>query len=129
MASSLSTLANNLSEVIHKIKCKYWYNDRKCETCRIKCKYCDCYLEYINFKDDLIEYKCVSCNKIYQQKFDEKLKERFLNTYKFSNHVNNKLLRKGVYPSAYMNNREKFNETSLPEKEDFLQPLKCGRYY
>ena len=132
MASSLSTLANNLSEVIHKIKCKYGYNDKKCETCRIKYKYCDCYLEYINFKDDLIEYKCVSCNKSYQQKFDEKLKERFFNTYKFSNHDNNKfivLLRKGVYPSAYMNNGEKFNETSLPEKEDFLQPLKCERYY
>ena len=37
----------------------------------------------------------------YQQKFDEKLKGRFFNTYKFSNHGNNKfilLLRKGVYP-------------------------------
>ena len=33
--------------------------------------------------------------------FNEKLKERFFNTYKFSNHDNNKfilLLRKGVYP-------------------------------
>ena len=48
-----------------------------CETCRIKYKYCDCFLEYINFKDDLIEYKCLCCNKNYQQKFDEKLKERF----------------------------------------------------
>ena len=35
--------------------------------------------------------KYLCCNKNYQQKFDEKLKERFLNTYKFSNHDNNKL--------------------------------------
>ena len=44
-------------------------------------KYCDCFLEYKNFKDDLIEYKCLCCNKNYQHKFDEKLKERFFNTY------------------------------------------------
>ena len=50
----------------------------KCETCGIKYKYCDCFLEYINFKDNLIEYKCLCCNKNPQQKFDQKLKERFL---------------------------------------------------
>ena len=67
----------------------------------IKYKYSDCVLEHINFKDDLIVYKCLCCNKKYQQKFDEKLKERFFNTYKFSNHDNNKfilLLQKSVYP-------------------------------
>ena len=56
---------------------------KKCENCRIKYKYFDCFLEHINFKDDLIEYKCLCRNKNYQQKFDEKLKERFFNTYKF----------------------------------------------
>ena len=39
---------------------------KKCETCRIKYKYWDCFLEYTNFKDDLIEYKCLCCNKSYQ---------------------------------------------------------------
>ena len=29
------------------------------------------------------------------------------------------LLRKGVYPYEYMDSWEKFNETSLPSKEDF----------
>ena len=29
------------------------------------------------------------------------------------------LLRKGVYPYEYMDDLEKFNETSVPEKEDF----------
>ena len=81
MASSWSNLANNLSEGIHKFKCKFGYDYEKCETSRIKCKYCDCFLEYKNFKDDLIEYKCLCCNKNYQHKFDEKLKERFFNTY------------------------------------------------
>ena len=57
---------------------------KKCETFGIKYKYCDCFLEYRNFKDDLIEYKCLCNNYVmfsnnnYQQKFDEKLKERFL---------------------------------------------------
>ena len=53
--------------------------------------------------------------------FDEKLKERFFNTCKFSNHDNNKfilLLQKDVYPYEYMDDRQKFNETTLPEKED-----------
>ena len=105
MASSLSNLVNNLSEGIYRIKCKYGQDDRKCETCGTKYKYCDCFLEYTNFKDDLIEYKCLCSNKSYQRKFDKKLKERFFNTNKFSNHDNNKfilLLRKGSYPYEYM---------------------------
>ena len=53
--------------------------------------------------------------------FDEKSKERFFNTYKFSNHGDNSfilLLRKGVYPYEYMDDGEKLNGRSLPEKED-----------
>ena len=48
---------------------------KKCENCGVKYKHCDCFLEYTNFKDDLAKYKCLSCNKIYQEKFEEKLKE------------------------------------------------------
>ena len=55
MASLLSDLINNLSERIHKIKSKYDQNDKKCENCGIKYKYCDCLLKYKNFKDDLME--------------------------------------------------------------------------
>ena len=33
-----------------------------------------------NFEVDLIEYKLLFCDKNYQKKFDEKLKERFFNT-------------------------------------------------
>ena len=49
MASSLSILVNNLSEGIHRIKCRYGHNDKKCVTCRIKYKYRDCFFEYTNF--------------------------------------------------------------------------------
>ena len=46
MANSSSNLVDNLAEGIHKIK----YQD------------CDCFLEYESVKDNLIKYKCLSCN-------------------------------------------------------------------
>ena len=49
---------------------------KKWETCGIKYKYCNCLI----------------CNKNCQIKFDEKLKERFFNTYKFSTYDNNKFV-------------------------------------
>ena len=66
------------------------------------------------------------CNKNYQYKLDEKLKKQFFNTYKFSNNDNNKfilLLRKRVYPYEYMDDSEKCNQISLPEKGDFYSHL------
>ena len=33
------------------------------------------------------------------------------------------LLRKGVYPYGFMNDWKKFNEASLPEKEDFYRQI------
>ena len=96
---------------------------KKCENCLIK--YIDIstvFFEYKSFKDDLIECKCFCCNKNYQHKFGENLKERSFNTYKFSNYDNNKfilLLRKGVYPYEYMDDLDTVDETSLTEKEEF----------
>ena len=57
MASSSSNPVNNISEGIHRIKCKYRHDDQKCETCRIKCKYCNYFLT--NLKDDSIVDKCL----------------------------------------------------------------------
>ena len=57
MASSLLNLVNNLADAIHKIKCKYRHDDKKREACEIAYEICDYFLEYTNFKDDLIEYK------------------------------------------------------------------------
>ena len=122
MASSLSNLVNNLAKGIHKIKCKYEYGDKKCKTCGIKYKDCECCLEYASVMDDLIEYKCLCCNKNYQKKFDENLKKRIFNAYKFSNNEINRfilLLRNGVYPYEYMNDWEKLRKHLLSEKDDF----------
>ena len=74
----------------------------------------------------MIKYRCLSCNKDYSNKIVEELKKRFKNTFKFSNNDINKfilLLRKGVYRYEYMDDWEKFNETLLPEKEEFYSNL------
>ena len=114
--SSLSNLVDNFSDVIHKIKCKYRHDDKKYE----------CFFKFINFKDDLIEYKCLCCNKNYQKDFDGNLQKRFFNTYKFFNcHINKIILlfQKDIYPYKYMDDWKKFNETLSHEKEDFYSHL------
>ena len=55
MTSSLLNLFNNLAEEIYRIKFKFGHDDKKWETCGIEYKCCNCFLEYTNFKDDLIE--------------------------------------------------------------------------
>ena len=101
MASSISNLFDNLAEGIHKIKCKDW----------------DCFLEYESVKGKLIKYTCLSCDKDYSNKVDEESKKGFENIFKFSNNDINKfifLLSKDVCPHEYMDDCEKFNETTLP---------------
>ena len=77
MPNLLSNFVNNLAEGIHKIKCKYGHDDKKCEICGIRYKKFECFLEYTKFKDNLIKWECLYCNKNYQRKFDENLKKRF----------------------------------------------------
>ena len=77
-------------------------------------------------QDNLIKYKCLSCYKGYLNKIDEKSKKKFKNMFKFSNNDINKfilLLGKAVYPYEYMDDWEKFYETTLPEKEKFYSCL------
>ena len=61
------------------------------------------------------------CIKSCQRKFDVKLIERYFNTYKFSSHDNNG--EKVGFFCEYMNDWEKFNETLLPEIENFYSHL------
>ena len=106
MSSSLSNLVDNLSEGLH--------ND--------KCTDCKSYLDYMTTQDEQLIFRCFGCKKNYKKEFNKELIKRFANTYEFCNEDINKfilLLRKGVYPYEYMDSWERFDETSLPDKEAF----------
>ena len=50
----LSNFVNTLAEGIHKIKWKNGQDDKKCVTCGTTYKVYGCFLEYKNFRDNLI---------------------------------------------------------------------------
>ena len=110
MSSSLSKLVDNLSEGIHNNKC-------------VDCK---SNLHYVRItKNEKLLLKCFNCDGYYKKTFNKDL-IKFKSTYSFCNSDLNKfmlLLRKGVYPYEYMDNWERFNETSLPSKESFYSNL------
>ena len=110
MASSLSKLFDNLSEGIH---------NNKCSDCRSN-------LDYIKIKKEKLILECCNCKQRYKKKFNKELIKRFASTCSFCNNDLNKfilLLRKSVYTYKYMDNWERFNETSLPSKESFYSNL------
>ena len=110
MSTSLSKLVYNLSEGLHNNRC-------------VDCKSC---LDYMKSKDEKLIFRCFSCKKNYEEDFNKELIKRFANTYNFCDNDLNKfilLLRKGVYPYEYMDNWERFDETSLPDKESFYSCL------
>ena len=106
MSRSLSKLVDNLSEGLHNNRC-------------IDCK---SYLDYMITKDEKLIFRSCSCKKNYEKDFNKELTNRFENINEFCNKDLNifiLLLRKGVYPYEYMDSCEKFDETSLPNKESF----------
>ena len=110
MSSSLSKLVYNLSEGLHNNKCLD----------------CQSFLDYIKTKYEKLILKCFNCKQYYEKDFNKELIKKFANTYEFCNKNLNKLillLRKGVYPYEYMDNWERFDETSLPNKESFHSSL------
>ena len=110
MSTSLSNLISNLSEGLHNDRC-------------IDCKSC---LDYMTTKDEQLIFRCFSCKKNYEKNFNKDLIKRFANTYEFCNGDLNKfilLLRKGVYPYEYVDSWQRFDETSLPDKEAFYSNL------
>ena len=73
-------------------------------------------------RDDQLIFRFFDRKKNYQKDFNKDLVNRFANTYEFCNKVINRfilLLRKGIYPYEYIDSWERFDETSLPDKEDF----------
>ena len=107
MAMPLSKLIDNLSERLHNNTC-------------VDCKSC---LDYIKIKIEKLILKCFNCKQYYEKDSNKELIKRFACTYEFCNKNINKfilLLRKGVYPYEYMDNWERFSETSLPNKEFFF---------
>ena len=106
MSSSLSNIVDNLSEGFHCDKC-------------IVFKSC---LDYLSVKDDHLIFRYFECKKNYEKDFNEELIKRFANIFEFCNEDINKfilLLGKGVYPYKYMGSWERFDETSLPDKDTF----------
>ena len=58
--------------------------------------------------------------------FDKDLIKRFANTYEFCDgdvNKSNLFLRKGVYPDEYIDDLEKINETSLPNRKEFYRSI------
>ena len=128
MSSSLSKLVDNLPEGIH---------NNKCADCKSN-------LDYIKTKNEKLILECYNCKQRYRKKFNKELIKRFASTYEFCNNDTtgstaepssldcssseriNKLvllLRKGVCPYEYADTWERFNEISLPSKEDFYSNL------
>ena len=110
MSSWLSKLVDNLSGGLHNNKCV------DCESC----------LDNIRTKNEKLILKCFTCKQYYKKDFNKELMKIFVSTYEFCNKNLNKfilLLRKGVYPYEYMDNWERFDETSLPNKESFYSNL------
>ena len=67
-------------------------------------------------------FRYFESKKNYKKEFNKELIKRFKNTYEFCNKDFTKLillLRKGFYPYEYMGSWERFDETSLPDKEAF----------
>ena len=79
--------------------------------------------KFVDNMRSMISSLSQSINKI--SEIDKKISQKtlikiFFNTYQLCNNSNfNLLLRKGFYPYEHMDRWEKFNETSLPNKEYF----------
>ena len=110
MSTSLSRLVDNLLEGLHNNRC-------------VECKSC---LGYMKNENEKLIFRCFSCKINYEKDFNKELIKRFGNTYNFCDKDLNKfilLLRKGFYPYEYMDSWERFDETSLPDKESFYSNL------
>ena len=110
MATSLQSLTNNLVGV----------GEMKCNLCKE-----DCDLAYID-ECYVVHAECMKCHTGYNKRqLNEKvILDNFLNLrFDHTDKQFRLLLTKRVYPYEYMSSWDKFNETSLPQKEAFYSKL------
>ena len=69
MSTSLSSLVDNLSEVLHSDKCTN----------------CKSSLDYMEVENNQLIFNCLDCNKNYNEDVNKELTNRFSNTYKSCN--------------------------------------------
>ena len=84
--------------------------------------------DFIGFKNNKLNYRSKECNNESYKSING-LIEKFPNVYKFFKDDLNKfalLLKKGVYPYEYMDSWERFDETSLPDKNCFYSEFILG---
>ena len=110
MSSSIDKLASNL-----------------CGTSGIQCDTWKGSIELINISGDYIaSLGCEKCRTKKTKDLDEGvLKKNFNHTSRFwgCDEKFRLMIRKGVYPYEYMDDREKFEEASLPPKDAFTAGL------
>ena len=114
MSTSLSSLVDSLSEIYKK-------EGKGCKQRKKIKSVCN----FIGLENNELNYKCKEYKKRWLKPTNELIK-KFPNVYQFCNGVINKfilLLRKGAYPYEYMDNWERFDEASLPDKEAFYSEL------
>ena len=107
ISTSLSNLIDNLSGVY----------DKECKKCMER-KNIKLNCEFIGLKNGSLSYKCKEYKKSYTKVANESIK--------FCNSDLNKLfllLRKGIYPSEYIDSWERFDENIIPPKEAFYSKL------
>ena len=116
MPTSLSELLDNTSEIFNSIECKSCIQKIK-----INSECC-----FVGLKNNRLIYKCKECKEECKRPINE-LIENYPNTYQFCKGNLNRFVMllggKGVYPDEYMDNWNKFNETSLSSKKAFYSEL------
>ena len=112
--SPLDKLVDNLSEI----------NNNTCNKCKESTRTTQ-YCEFVKLHENRLMYECLNCkNRSFKPIYS--LISKFSNTYKLCCNDNEKfvlLLTKGVYLYECMDNWSRFNETSLPSKEEFYSSL------
>ena len=115
MSTSLSELVDNMSGIFNSIECK-----SHTEKVKVNSECC-----FVGSKNNRLIYRCRVCKEEWKRPI-EGLIGKFPSIYQSCNGNSNKfvlLLKKVAYPYERMDNWEKFDEISLPSKEDFYSEL------